>query len=245
MTNPDRRDFLLVSTAAAAASLTATPEILASNEPASPRGKAEHCIYIWLGGGAGQIDTWDPKELGDPKAKKAGSYYPAVETAIPGEKVCQHLARCAKVLDRFILVRTVHHEVIDEHAAAANRMHTGRPTSGTIIYPSIGSIVAHQRGAAGEGVPAYVLIGYPNVTRGPGFLGSKHGYVYLTDTTSSPAGFARPPEISDERQARREALLSQVREDYLVRQNGDSLVQQYDATISEALRLSGPNFKRI
>src|SRR5687767_8390289 len=204
MTNPDRRDFLLVSTAAAAASLTATPEILASNEPASPRGKAEHCIYIWLGGGAGQIDTWDPKELGDPKAKKAGSYYPAVETAIPGAKVCQHLSRCAKVLDRFILARTVHHEVIDEHAAAVNRMHTGRPTSGTIAYPSIGSIIAHQRGAADDGVPAYVLIGYPNPSRGPGFLGSKYNNVYLTHTESGPAGLSRSPEITEDRQDRRE-----------------------------------------
>src|SRR5438067_8800130 len=208
-------------------------------------GKAEHCIFVWLGGGAGQIDTWDPKQLGDPQAKKAGSYYKAVDTAVPGVQVCEHLAQCAKVLDRFVLVRTVHHEVIDEHAAAVNRMHTGRPTTGSIIYPSIGSIVAQQRGAAGEGVPAYVLIGYPNVTRGPGFLGSKHGYVYLTDTNSSPAGLTPPPDITADRQSRRESLLLEVREQYLARQVNDSLIKQYDATIDDALRLSGPQFKRI
>ena len=115
-----------------------------------------------------------PSSSAIPRPKKPGSYYKAIDTAIDGVQVCEHLSRCAKVLDRFVLVRTVHHEVIDEHAAAVNRMHTGRPTSGTIVYPSIGSIVAQQRGAAGDGVPAYVLIGYPNVTRGPGFLGSKH-----------------------------------------------------------------------
>jgi len=208
-------------------------------------GKAEHCIFVWLGGGAGQIDTWDPKRLGEAATKKAGSYYKAIDTAIEGVQVCEHLAECAKVLDRFVLLRTVHHEVIDEHAAAVNRMHTGRPTTGTIVYPSIGSIVAQQRGAAGEGVPAYVLIGYPNVTRGPGFLGSKHGYIYLTDTESSLAGFARPVEITGKRQERREELLAKVREEYLSRQKGDSLVEQYDATIGEALRLSGPEFKRI
>lgn len=208
-------------------------------------GKAEHCIFIWLGGGAGQIDTWDPKQLGDPKAKKPGSYYPAIDTAIPGVQVCEHLAGCAKILDRFVLVRSVHHEVIDEHAAAVNRMHTGRPTSGTIVYPSIGSIVAHQRGAAGEGVPAYVLIGYPNVTRGPGFLGAKHGYIYLTDTESGPAGLSRAMEISEARQSRREALLAKVRDGYLAREGNDSLVKQYDATLGEALRLAGPQFARI
>jgi hypothetical protein len=246
MDHANRRQFLITSAATAAALSASSPAPRAAESPkAPPRGKAEHCIYIWLGGGAGQIDTWDPKELGDPQAKKAGSYYPSVETAIPGAKVCQHLSRCAKVLDRFILVRTVHHEVIDEHAAAVNRMHTGRPTSGTIVYPSIGSIIAHQRGAAGDGVPAYVLIGYPNPSRGPGFLGSKYNNVYLTHTESGPAGLSRPPEITPGRQDRREALLAKVREAYLERQEGDSFVKQYDTTIGEALRLSGPDFKRI
>ena len=35
-----------------------------------PKGKAEHCILIWLGGGSCHIDTWDPKRKGDPKQKK-------------------------------------------------------------------------------------------------------------------------------------------------------------------------------
>jgi hypothetical protein len=242
--HPSRRDFLSAS-AATAASLAFSQGRASELEKAAPLGKAEHCIFIWLGGGAGQMDTWDPKQLGDPKAKKAGSYYPAVGTAIPGVQVCEHLAQCAKILDRFILVRSVHHEVIDEHAAAVNRMHTGRPTSGTVVYPSIGSIAAHQRGAADDGVPAYVLIGYPNVTRGPGFLGAKYSYVYLTDTESGPAGLSRPAEISDDRQARREALLAKVRNDYLAHHEGDSLIKQYDATLGEALRLAGPQFKRI
>ena len=207
-----RRDFLSSSaaiTASLAATRVASGEGISGEETggATKLGKAEYCIFVWLGGGASQIDTWDPKNLGDPQAKKSGSYYRAIDTAIAGAQVCEHLAQCAKVLDRFVLVRAVHHEVIDEHAAAVNRMHTGRPTTGTIIYPSIGSIVAHQRGAAGEGVPAYVLIGYPNVTRGPGFLGSKHGYVYLTDTNSSPAGLTPPPDITADRQSRRESLL--------------------------------------
>ena len=145
------------------------------------------------------------------------------------------------MLDRFVLVRTVHHEVIDEHAAATNRVHTGRPTAGTVVYPSIGSIVAHERGAAGEGVPAYVLIGYPNVTRGPGFLGAKHGYIYLTDTQSGPVGLSRPADISAERQVRREKLLAEVREQYGAAKT-DETVKNYDATISEMLKLAGPQF---
>ncbi len=163
-----------------------------------PKGKADRCIFIWLGGGACQIDTFDPKRKGDGK-KQAGSYYDAIDTAIPGVKVCQHLSRLAPLMDRTAVLRTVNHNVIDEHAAAINRMHTGRPTSETVVYPSIGSIVSHELGAADEGVPAYVVMGYPNVTRGPGFLGAKHGYVYLTETDAGPNGLTRPPDVLDER----------------------------------------------
>lgn len=241
-----RRDFLAQAGAAAVSGVAASAFAGESPEKKKfPQGKAEHCVFVWLGGGAGQIDTWDPKEKGDPKAKKPGSYYAAIDTAIHGTQVCEHLSRCAPILDRFNIVRTVHHEVIDEHASATNRVHTGRPTSGTEIYPSIGSIVAHERGPAGDGVPAYVLIGYPNVTRGPGFLGARHGYIYLTDTKSGPAGFTRPAGIKADRQSRRDKLLEAVRQEYRDRHDGEQLVNDYDAAVAEAARLAGPQFMGV
>ena len=240
-----RREFL-ARTALAGLATSFAPHVLRAEDPEGemPRGKAEHCIFIWLGGGAAQIDTWDPKHRGDPKASKPGSYYDSIDTAIPGVKVCQHLHRCAPLLDRFNLLRTVHHDVIDEHAAATNRMHTGRPTSGTVVYPSIGSVVAHERGAIQEGVPAYVVIGYPNVTRGPGFLGAKHGYVYLTDTEAGPTGLKRPDDISTTRQQRRERLLAAMRDGYRARAS-DKLAADYDAALQQSLRLSGPEFMKV
>lgn len=248
--NTTRREFVLQAAAAStglmAGSLAGSKQagFAAAQEPL-PLGKAEHCIMVWLGGGACHIDTWDPKRRGDPKAKQAGSYYDPIDTAIEGTRVCEHLPRCAKVLDRFNIIRTVHHEVIDEHAAATNRIHTGRPTSGTIVYPSVGSIVAHQRGPVNDKAPAYVLIGYPNVTRGSGFLGAKHSYVYLIDTESGPAGFTRAHDVTKKRQDRRDRLLAQIRADYLQRTTGGKTIQDYDATISEALRLSGPQFTNV
>ena len=238
MKKMNRRYFI----AASAMSAAAVPGVLAA-EKKFPKGKAEHCIFIWLGGGACQIDTWDPKRLGDPKTKKAGSAYPAIETAVPGVQVCEHLKGCAKLLDRFVLMRTVNHNVVDEHAAATNRMHTGRPTSGTIVYPSIGSVVAHERGKANAGMPSYVVMGYPNLTRGPGFLGAKHGYIYLTDTKAGPEGLARPRDITSARMSDRERLLEKVRGEFLKRNPRDKAVRSYDVTIDEALALGRGEFK--
>jgi hypothetical protein len=134
----------------------------------------------------------------------------------------------------------VNHHLVDEHAFATNYVHTGRLISGSTTYPSIGSIVAHERGAASPDVPAYMLIGYPNVSRGPGFLGAKAGYVYLTDTESGPSGFSRPADVDPDRAARRQALLQPL----AGRIESESLPAQYLEAQTEALRLAGPDFMR-
>lgn len=203
-------------------------------------GKAEHVISIWLGGGMAQIDTFDPKRKGDPKNRKPGCYYDSIETSVPGVMLTEHLSQLAPLMEHVTAIRTIHHSVIDEHAAATNRMHTGRPVSGTVTYPSIGSIIAHERGAADEGAPPYVLVGYPNVTRGPGFLGPKAGYLYTTDTSQGPAGLSRPDGIDNTRQSRRERFLS-----YLQKESAPgSKLDEYEAAIEQSLKLSGPEFNR-
>ncbi|MDG1892404.1 MAG: DUF1501 domain-containing protein [Verrucomicrobiota bacterium] len=236
----NRRKFL--ASGAAAGCGLALPD-MAMAKDVFTKGKAEHVISIWLGGGMGQIDTFDPKGKGDPKKKRAGSYYDSIETAVPGVRVCEHLSQLAPLMDRVTAVRSVHHEVIDEHAAATNRMHTGRPVSGTIAYPSLGSIIAHERGSADEGAPPYVLIGYPNVTRGPGFLGTRDSYLYMTDTSQGPAGLTRPDGITPQRQSRREDFLS------VLKRNAEPTTNQrlldYDAAIEQSLKLSGPEFMRV
>src|SRR5262245_7214669 len=99
----NRRQFLTQAAAFSAAPL------FANTTPVSlPKGKADHCIFIWLGGGMAQIDTFDPKDLGDNKGnpKKPGSLYKSIETAVPGVRVTEHLSKSAKVMDRMTVMRT-------------------------------------------------------------------------------------------------------------------------------------------
>jgi hypothetical protein len=239
----NRRDFL--TRASLAAGALALPRWAAANALSAPmpKGKAEHCIFIWLGGGYSQIDTFDAKPTRGDGKKVAGCYYDIIDTAIPEAKFCEHLPRLAKMAEHLVPVRTVNHNVIDEHAAATNRMHTGRLPSGSVVYPSIGSILAHERKAAAEGVPAYIVMGYPSATRGPGFLGPKAGYVYLTDTESGPAGLAVPAGLSRDRIARRKQLLATVREDFRGRIS-DTAPREYDEAIEEGFRLQGGDFMK-
>ena len=233
-----RRKFIASSGAVAAVS-TLDQRVRAA---APLKGKAEHVISIWLGGGMGALDTFDPKRVGDPKKKISGSYYQSIETAVDGVRVCEHLKHLAPWMDRVTAIRTVNHNVIDEHAAATNFMHTGRPVSGTVVYPSLGSVVAHERGAMADGAPPYVLIGYPNVTRGPGFLGARDSYLYLTDTSQGPAGLSRPQSITLARQSRREGFLAELRS--AQPPSDDARLQEYEEAIDQSLKLSGPEFNR-
>ena len=190
-----RRQFLKQSaTLGAAGVLAGSPAArLLANEAAGPvlRGSAEHCIFLWLGGGAAQIDTFDPKRRSKDGRQDPGSAYASIPSAIAEANVSEHLARSAPLLDRAVIVRTLHHDEIDEHAAASYRLHVGRPTSGAIVYPSLGSVVSYRKEPISDAVPSYVLMGHPTPGRSPGFLGPEYGFVYLTDTASGPKGLTR------------------------------------------------------
>ncbi|MCA9120315.1 MAG: DUF1501 domain-containing protein [Planctomycetaceae bacterium] len=238
----NRRLFLKQTSALTVAASVGTSLLASSDAPGFPKGNAEHVIFLWLGGGMAQIDTFDPKQRGNSTTapKVAGSEYGTVDTVVPGVKFCEHLHRTAKLADRLTVLRTINHHLIDEHAFGTNFVHTGRLISGSITYPSIGSVISHVRGAAHPDVPAYMLIGYPNVSRGPGFLGAKGGFVYLVDTESGPAGFTRPEDVPPTRSERRLELLKPL----VDRVPQGSVIDQYRAAQEEAMRLTGPEFMR-
>lgn len=237
-----RRTFLQQTGALTGAAFSGSSLLASPAAVKVPKGKAEHVIFLWLGGGMAQIDTFDPKQRGNSKAspKIAGSEYGTVDTIVPDVKFCEHLHRTAKLADRLTAIRTINHHLIDEHAFGTNFVHTGRLISGSITYPSIGSIMGHIRGAANPDVPAYMVVGYPNVSRGPGFLGAKGGFVYLVDTESGPAGFTRPEDVPSDRAARRQQLLQPLTD----RVPKGSVIEQYREAQTEAMRLAGPDFMR-
>ena len=237
-----RRDLIK---SAAIAGLGATGTAFGASRVDAPlRGKADSCILLWLGGGAGHIDTLDPKVKTDGNGKP-GSYYDSIPTSVPGIRVCEHMPRTAKLMDRSIILRTVSHDIVSQHGAASNLMHTGRKPSGTLQYPSMGSIVSHELGSKSDDVPAYVIMGYPNIMRDPGFLGAKHGYVYLTQTDTGPGGLTRAPDVNESRQQRRERLLGVLRENYKADRPGDPAVQSQIDVNEQGFRMAGPRFMNV
>lgn len=132
-------------------------------------------ILLWLDGGPSHMETYDPK----PEAPmEFRGPWGAIRTNVPGMRVSEMLPRHARLADKMVFVRSLHHNNGD-HFAAAHWMLTGRLGSNASNlsqkFPSVGSYVARLRGGQAPGVPAYVgLPAAQSVYLFPGYQGAAY-----------------------------------------------------------------------
>lgn len=141
--------------------------------------KAKSCIFLFLQGGPSTIDMWDLKP--DAPAEIRGPYKP-IATNVPGIMVGEHCHRCAKVADKYTILRSHSHND-NGHTTGYHYMMTGyRPNFAdgansripvNELFPSAGSIVSRELGARGS-VPPYINMPHPMAAGGPGFYGAEH-----------------------------------------------------------------------
>ncbi len=154
------------------------PAVLAAEEAGLvQRPRARSVIFLFLFGGPSQLETFDLKPHAPPRIR--GPFRP-IASRTPELHLCEHLARCAAVSDRFCVIRTMTHHYND-HSGAAHYIQTGHPWQIPIgggfnatpdDWPSIGSIVEYQaqraRGGRPGAMPAYVVV--------PNYLGRLQSY---------------------------------------------------------------------
>jgi hypothetical protein len=124
---------------------------LQSSQAASPRvtrgfGKTKACILLFPYGSPPQHETFDPKP--DALAEIQGEMK-AISTSVPGQIICDHLPRIAKVMDRVCVVRSLTHPYPEHGVAyAVSGMPTYTPALETRprdphLWPFIGSLVSY------------------------------------------------------------------------------------------------------
>lgn len=151
-----RRAFL--GTGAAALLSHALPA-LGQDAPRRVKG----VIWLWMGGGMSQIDTFDPK----PGSPYAGQLR-AIDSTVAGVQVCELLPGCAAAMKHLSLIRTVcTHE--GDHARGTFLMHTGHLQDGGYGIPSIGTILAQELGNPESPLPKHVAIDPPRIPLGSPF----------------------------------------------------------------------------
>ena len=156
---------------------------------AQPTGKAKSVILIDLFGGPSHLDMFDPKP--NAPAEVRGEFG-TVPTALPGIRVCEHLPKMARWLDRTTLIRSLTHRYNSHNPYAVMTGFTGgadredyysKPSN----HLSMGSVCAYA-GLGRPGVPPYVVMpalpGYSQGLRraGPygGYLGRQYDPLFST-----------------------------------------------------------------
>ncbi len=132
-----RRQWLQVGTAAGLGlSLANAPRLMASEGVAAPakRATAKACIQLFLWGGPGAQESWDPK----PNAPEVnrGEFKP-IATSLPGVYFSEHLPLLSQRANQYTIIRSLTHDGVN-HGTSSYHMLTGHIhwAPGTLKHPT-------------------------------------------------------------------------------------------------------------
>ncbi|MFT5524729.1 MAG: hypothetical protein ACI9HK_002691 [Pirellulaceae bacterium] len=189
-------------------------DLLRCEAQGSQGGKKENSVLIlWMRGGPSQHETWDPKPLAPVEFRGA---FGATQTNVPGIEIVDLLPKCAKIMDKWSIIRSLHHGDAG-HSAGDQIMFTGHKPGrdpSINIHPSCGSIVSEQLGHLTPELPPYVAIPKQLPGTDSAYLGVAHKPF---ETIVDPAddgpftlqNFSMVEGISDTRFSRRKTLLQE------------------------------------
>jgi hypothetical protein len=222
-------------------------EALAADAAADPK-RRKSCILLWMTGGPSQTDTFDPKP-----GHANGGEFKAVETAVPGIFVSEHLPKLAKQMKEIAIIRSMSTKEGD-HGRATFNLRTGYQQAGPIRYPTLGSLVAKELGSDEAELPNFVSIapfrGFNPAAFGPGFLGPQYAPLIVGErAVMDPQGgsdarnlsfkvedLSLPPGVDTSRADSRLGLLGSLRQDFLATHPGTGPLSHQDAYL-RAVRL--------
>ncbi|MDP6555841.1 MAG: DUF1501 domain-containing protein [Pirellulaceae bacterium] len=174
--------------------------------------KENSVIILWMRGGPSQHETWDPKPNAPIEYRGA---FGATQTNVPGIEIVDLLPRCAKIMDKWSIIRSLHHTNAG-HSAGDQILFTGHPPGpdpNLNNHPSCGSIVSEQLGHLTPELPSYVMIPRQVPGTDSAYLGVAHKPF---ETIVDPANdgpfnlqnFSMVEGISDQRFGDRKTLLN-------------------------------------
>ncbi len=194
---------------------------------ATAAGRARSVVLMWMDGGPSHKDTWDLK----PESRGAGEFKP-VATSAPGIQISEHMPKLAQQMHRGVLVRGMSTPE-GAHPRAKYNLHTGyREGQGGLIYPSIGAIVASEKGRPESPLPAFVSVG--GRSYGSGFLGPKYQPLLVQDPAKGVEDLRAV--VGESQFGRRMGLLDEMEKAF----HGEyraPLVTDHQTTYERAVRL--------
>ncbi len=170
-----RRSFLTIGGFAMGG--IALPQVLRAEAEARSGSSHKAIINIYLPGGPSHIDLWDQKN--DAPAEVRGEFQP-IATNVPGIEICELFPRMAKMMDKFVPVRSISDAdgLHDGYQCMTGRRKSDRRPPGG--WPAAGSWISKLQGPVNSAVPPNLALMYTvgNRTWGEpadgGYLGVAH-----------------------------------------------------------------------
>ena len=172
------------------------------------RREQKHCILLWLCGAPSQFETWDPKP-----GRPTGGPFRSIPTKLPGVHVSELMPKCAGILDRLALVRSMKTEA-SEHLQGIELPNRGSGPRPPFIRPTLGSVLAQQLGHLDSPIPNFVFLDpcpegneFKRFKAGnwAGWLGAQYGPVRVGGQFQIP-NIARVADTTTTDHEEREAL---------------------------------------
>jgi len=174
---------------------------------AQKKGAEKSLIFVWLGGGPPQLDTYDMKP--DAPGEIRGEFKP-VATKVPGIQMCELMPRTAEQADKLCILRSVTSVDLGSHERSSRYLQTGVLPVPNTDFASFGSVYVKEKKSAGP-VPPYVGILKPTERGyGAGFLGAQYDPLMVGDPSEkdySVRDLAPPQGVTLDRIERRRELL--------------------------------------
>ncbi len=177
-----RREWMTLASAGVIGhSMSGWLERAAAETANNPR-RRRSCILLWMSGGPSQMDTFDLKP-----GHANGGPFQETQTNVPGVRISEHLPQIARQMDNMALIRSMSTREGD-HTRATYYLRTGYLPTGTIQYPTLGSLVSKELGSDQTPLPNFVSIApYRALSRNAfnsGFLGPRYAPLIVGETNN-------------------------------------------------------------
>ena len=244
-----RRELLKLSAAGVVGySLSGWMEALADQATNNPQ-RRRSCILLWMNGGPSQTDTFDMK----PDHANGGQFRP-IQTNVTGIQISEHLPRLARNMDKMAIIRSMTSREGD-HGRGTFLMRTGYLPQGPVNYPTMGSFLSKEIGAADAPLPNFVSIApyrlFNQAAFGSGFLGPQYAPLIVGEAvnqfgqpnqqvnyedTLRVQDMVAPDDVAPRQLDSRIGLLQDMERDFVTRHPGVS-PQSHSNAYDRAVRL--------
>ena len=200
------------------------------------------CIIFFQGGGACQLDTFDPKP--EAPLEIRGSFG-AIPTAVPGVHFSELVPRLAKAFSKFTVIRSMYSkEAI--HEKAKQYIFSGSRPNNAFQHPAYGSVIAKELGPR-NGLPPFVVAPSKDICADAGFLGPAYD-PFITGDPAAKAFTVRDlslPLGSSLEEAQGRARLLAALDDEIRHVEKSKLVEGMDYFYQKAFdMMSSPHAKK-